>query len=662
MILTKEIEITIIPRLMKYWGNILNKEVKKGEIISVDPTLLPKHSKKKVKVECDVCGLIKEICLSSYWINIEKYNFYSCSQKCSYKTKNIKTNLEKYGVESYTQTKEYLIKSKKTKLEKHGNENWVNLEKMKETNLEKYGVEYYMQTEEFKQKSIDTNLEKYGVERPLQNEKIKNKWMNTNIEKYGYKTPLMNEDIKNKISNTKLEKYNDKNYNNRIKYKETCIKLFGFENPMQNEHIKEKLKNIIFERWGVYYPAQLPMFFDKMLKSGLKMKKYDNSDIYYQGTYEKDFLDKYYNQIKINRGKAIKYIYDGTEHIYYPDFYNEELNLIIEIKSTHWFNEHLDKNLEKEKACKKLGYNFVFIIDKDYTKFQEIIKIKTYNKNHSWQYDIRQKTLKKDIYNLDFDHEGLNINDFEFEFIDKDDPLTKDIVNFIKKYEWLGNMPNRPTHRFIATYNGNLAGVIVMSTPNAFSNLLGENTRNIEKLISRGACASWTPKNLASSLIMFSIRWMVKNTNFRLFSAYGDTEAKELGTIYQACNFIYLGQKYGSTKLYFDQELSHLGWTTGRNYSKLNFYKSYLRGNNIIWDDKWNLKTKILWDNIPDNIVIKMKYHTKKCKERCLVRKAIPKHKYVYILGKDKKETKLYKKIFKGLNPKLINLPYPKIR
>ena len=47
-------------------------------------------------------------------------------------------------------------------------------------------------------------------------------------------------------------------------------------------------------------------------------------------------------------------------------------------------------------------------------------------------------------------------------------------------------MPNRPTHRFIATYNNILAGVIIMSTPNSFSMMLGNETSKLEKLISRG--------------------------------------------------------------------------------------------------------------------------------------------------------------------------------
>ena len=103
-------------------------------------------------------------------------------------------------------------------------------------------------------------------------------------------------------------------------------------------------------------------------------------------------------------------------------------------------------------------------------------------------------------------------------------------------------MPLRPTHRFTATFKGQLAGVVVMATPNSFSNLLGPDSRHQEKLISRGACISWSPKNLGSALVIFSVRCMAKHTAFRIFTAYSDTEARELGTIYQACNFIYLGQ------------------------------------------------------------------------------------------------------------------------
>tara|TARA_Y100000768_G_C23984113_1_gene687684 strand:+ start:2176 stop:3405 length:1230 start_codon:yes stop_codon:yes gene_type:complete len=290
----------------------------------------------------------------------------------------------------------------------------------------------------------------------------------------------------------------------------------------------------------------------------------------------------------------------------------------------------------------------------------------TYQKNHCYQFEIRQTNLESDLKeaNLSLDvTENLKVSDFEFRFIPKDDQITcKQIKAFIEKHEWLGKMPHRPTHRFIATYKGVLAGVIVMATPNAFSNLLGAKNRDKEKLISRGACISWSPKNLASSLIMFSICWMVKHTEYRFFSAYSDTEARELGTIYQACNFIYLGQNSGARYEYLDPKRADKGWFSDRNFRKTTSFKKYAEGLNIFWQKDWSYRDKIFWDKIPDHVQKRLKAAAKEHQKNCQRRPVPRKHKYVYIQGKSKKETKRLHQTFRDLNPKLVDLPYPKSR
>ena len=136
------------------------------------------------------------------------------------------------------------------------------------------------------------------------------------------------------------------------------------------------------------------------------------------------------------------------------------------------------------------------------------------NQGFCWQYEIRQKNYIEDLATAKLTKkqvEVLRVEDFEFEFIPKENKFKcKEIAQFIERHEWLGRMPNRPTHRFTASYQGKLAGVVVMATPNSFSNLLGKENRDLEKLISRGACISWSPKNLGSALVMFSIRWIGK--------------------------------------------------------------------------------------------------------------------------------------------------------
>lgn len=258
---------------------------------------------------------------------------------------------------------------------------------------------------------------------------------------------------------------------------------------------------------------------------------------------------------------------------------------------------------------------------------------------------------------------ALRVSDFQFQYVPKTDtPTCKDVQRFIERHEWLGKMPTRPTHRFIATYKGQLAGVIVMATPNSFGNLLGPESRHLEKLISRGASISWAPKNLGSALIMYSIRWMVKHTAFRIFTAYSDTEARELGTIYQACNFIYLGQNSGARIEYFDPMNSQRGWFSDRLFRKSSQIKRYARELGNEWQPHWSEGDKIWWEIIPIEVRRQIKQQAKSHKARCQSCLLPPKHKYAYLLGQTKAETKSLKVAFAKINPHLANLQYPKLR
>jgi hypothetical protein len=293
-----------------------------------------------------------------------------------------------------------------------------------------------------------------------------------------------------------------------------------------------------------------------------------------------------------------------------------------------------------------------------------------YNKNHCWQYDIRLKNYNIDLKEANLTEDivqKLTTKDFNFEYVDKTNKFKcHEISKFIERHEWLGKMPIWITHRFVARLklNNILAGVIVLSTPNTFSYLLGKENKNIEKLISRGACVSWSPKNLASWLIMKSIKFMVKHTEFRIFTAYSDPEAKELGTIYQACNFLYLGNSFGGKLQFFDNDNSKRGWFGVNGFSDRSQIIRYAKILNIKWQKSWykyvGLKQnyrKINWHNIPEDISLKLKLERKKHQDRCKKRKSASKHKYVYILGKNRKETKELKRILK-----VKTYPYPKER
>jgi len=106
-------------------------------------------------------------------------------------------------------------------------------------------------------------------------------------------------------------------------------------------------------------------------KEDLKFIFLEKQSLYYQGSYEKDFLDKYYDLFEITKIDFINYTFYG-DRVYYPDFYLPKYNLIIEIKSSYTYEKFLEKNNSKQKACLELGYNHIFIIDKNYDDFDKI--------------------------------------------------------------------------------------------------------------------------------------------------------------------------------------------------------------------------------------------------------------------------------------------------
>lgn len=287
-------------------------------------------------------------------------------------------------------------------------------------------------------------------------------------------------------------------------------------------------------------------------------------------------------------------------------------------------------------------------------------KIVDYEQEHCYQYQRRLDTIEEDkiVHNMnDEDIANISLDDFVFKNITSKEDKAK-ATEFIKRYEWLGTIGSYPTHWFTAYYKGILSGVIIMSMPNAFSKLLGEETKNIERLIARGASASFCPKNLGSKFLMWCIKWMVDNTQYRLFTCYSDPQAKELGSIYQALNFFYLGQKSG-TNIRCVNPYNPKSLITDRAFRARSFYKRYAKDLGIEWQKNWNNDQKILWENIPDDIEKRLRDYSKEMYKKAEKIEFPPKHKYAFVLGRNKAETKELRKKFLGLNK---TCPYPKER
>jgi len=232
-----------------------------------------------------------------------------------------------------------------------------------------YGVKNQWERKEIHEKTKQNRLEKYGVEYNWQREDVIDQIKMTKKEKYDDEN--YNNQLKNK--QTKLQKYGDENYHNIEKGKQTMLKKYGVEYPLQSKKIQEKTKQTCLEKYGVENPAQNKEIYEKGQKTKLEIHKFRDTNIWYQGSYELDFLEKYFSKYSdIKRGPSIKYIINGKNKVYHPDFYIPSLNLIIEIKSS--WTLKLDENIKiKKKTTIVNGFKYIVVINKNYNKLNGFI-------------------------------------------------------------------------------------------------------------------------------------------------------------------------------------------------------------------------------------------------------------------------------------------------
>ena len=153
---------------------------------------------------------------------------------------------------------------------------------------------------------------------------------------------------------------------------------------------------------------------------------------------------------------------------------------------------------------------------------------------------IRDKRAKEEAGEHLFGAYWENIN------TDISNAIVKEIsVNeakvIILEYEWLGCMPAISTHCYGIFYNNHCGGVVVYGTE--YTENLGVwdkyNYTGKIILLSRGACVHWTHPHSASKLIRQSMKLLPPQ--YEVITATVDILAGEIGTIYQACGFFFVG-------------------------------------------------------------------------------------------------------------------------
>jgi hypothetical protein len=228
---------------------------------------------------------------------------------------------------------------------------------------------------------------------------------------------------------------------------------------------------------------------------------------------------------------------------------------------------------------------------------------------------------------------------------------------FVQKYEWLRSIGVSAKWCFSARVHDILAGMQAFNEPAAYSGTFGKDAIKLECLIQRGCTISWAHEHLGSKMLMYSVRWMVNNTSKRVFYGYSDPSAGEIGTIYQACNFKYLGNTFGT-----DWKYTNPNWRNGKEFcahsmKRTSLLKQWCKWNNIKIEDGW-LKPNGFKDLSVIPKKVKQAWYTwgdKIIKESTRI-PVDKKGKYVLIKGKNRREQEELDKIFSVVK----TFPYPK--
>ena len=241
----------------------------------------------------------------------------------------------------------------------------------------------------------------------------------------------------------------------------------------------------------------------------------------------------------------------------------------------------------------------------------------------------------------------------------------------ILKYEWLRNM-GTTERSFGLILDGELAGVVCFGktagTATAKS-VCGEEWARYVVTLCRGACVHWAHPHAASHLISAACRQMANSSRTtksgRVFSpayifvAYSDPDAGEIGTVYQACNWLYCGTTPGTTmyrdatgKLR-DTKLIYAATRSRRGQSK---FSDETGGRYFLRDGK----KYYAGDTLPDGTVVRgnrlypyIPLSTRAAQQELLIEKNVifekgsQKHRYVGIYTPDKRIKRTIMKAFR---------------
>lgn len=184
-----------------------------------------------------------------------------------------------------------------------------------------------------------------------------------------------------------------------------------YERLCNNPECHEAYKKMVAERTKKKYGTERlqtdPEYAEYVQRKALAGRKMhgeykfaDGGVIEYFGSYEKKFL-QFMDQIMHCKSEdilapapSIKYMYNGEQHLYIPDFYYIPYNLIIEIKDggsnpnnhPHRTGEDELKLRAKEEAIRQLNeFSYVRVVNNDFSQVLSIMAVLKYNMAHRYK-------------------------------------------------------------------------------------------------------------------------------------------------------------------------------------------------------------------------------------------------------------------------------------
>jgi hypothetical protein len=225
-----------------------------------------------------------------------------------------------------------------------------NQEKIKETVREKYGVENVFQISEIVKE----------IQSKVDHKENARKGVITKRNKY--KNGAFDPNVMKK---TMMNKYGVEHISQTEKFRREASKRMKNDNPMFDEEVVKKTSSTYIKR---VRSGEIKLY---------RTRQFKDTDLYYQSSYEKEFLEiceslNILNHVK--NGNTYKYInLDGKERNFLTDFsiFEDE----IEIKSSWILEKQGGQEIFdiKRKVIEELNKEYIFILDKDYSDFYNYI-------------------------------------------------------------------------------------------------------------------------------------------------------------------------------------------------------------------------------------------------------------------------------------------------